>query len=165
MEKVRCFISGMPGCGKTTMIERLLPYIKDYTGFITKDVREHGKRVGFDIEDIVTKERLPLARTGREKPTVGKYHIFIDNLERIALNAIERKANVLVIDEIGKMEFCSKRVKEKILDAIESNRNLVATLHRNYLHLARNNTLIWLEKGHWNETFERLRKLLKGVCK
>ena len=43
-------LTGPPGCGKTTIIERLIERLADLrvAGFYTQELREHGQRVGFE---------------------------------------------------------------------------------------------------------------------
>ncbi len=154
------FISGRPGSGKTTLVLELLPYLDDYTGFITTEVRESGKRIGFKIKDISTGEEDWLAKVGAEGPSVGKYGVMINNLERIALKSLERKAKWTVIDEVGKMEFCSERVKKAILGAFKRE-NLIAVLHRDFLYLA-DTDVFWLEKEKFQEVKNKILEIIKN---
>ncbi len=43
-------LTGFPGCGKTTVLERVVQHLGDLrlTGFLTLELREHGQRVGFE---------------------------------------------------------------------------------------------------------------------
>jgi len=43
-------LTGHPGCGKTTVLERALEHLGDLrlAGFVTLELREHGQRVGFE---------------------------------------------------------------------------------------------------------------------
>ncbi len=55
MEKpANVFLTGRPGVGKTTVIERALQMMGDIEmhGFITREMREDGRRVGFRIARI-----------------------------------------------------------------------------------------------------------------
>ena len=64
--KVKILITGPPRSGKSTLIARLIEYFSkkqiSIYGFLTPEVREGNRRIGFDIEDISTKEREKLAR-------------------------------------------------------------------------------------------------------
>jgi nucleoside-triphosphatase len=44
-------LTGPPGCGKTTVILRLLQRLRDLrlVGFYTLEMRQRGQRVGFEI--------------------------------------------------------------------------------------------------------------------
>jgi nucleoside-triphosphatase len=43
-------LTGPPGCGKTTVIRRLVEQLGDLrqAGFYTQEIRERGQRVGFE---------------------------------------------------------------------------------------------------------------------
>ena len=43
-------LTGPPGCGKTTVLERVVEHLGDLrlAGFLTLELREHGQRVGFE---------------------------------------------------------------------------------------------------------------------
>ena len=50
------FITGYPGSGKTTIFNNIVTYLKENIpdlhlyGFITREIREEGRRIGFSIE-------------------------------------------------------------------------------------------------------------------
>jgi nucleoside-triphosphatase THEP1 len=116
-------ITGPPGCGKSTLIERILSRIdRPCTGFFTREIREGGKRVGFAILTLKGEEGI-LARVGHPSPVrVGKYGVHLEDLERLAVPAMipSRPDEIVVVDEIGKMESRSsvfRRTLEEILDS------------------------------------------------
>jgi nucleoside-triphosphatase len=53
-------------------------------------------------------------------------------LKKIALNAFEN-AQIVIIDEIGKMEFYSRSFKYYLFKNLEKDVNLIATLHRDFV--------------------------------
>ncbi|XP_055530044.1 cancer-related nucleoside-triphosphatase isoform X2 [Wyeomyia smithii] len=111
-------ITGMPGVGKTTIMRNLSLELRKRTikfdGFYTEELRKSdGERIGFDIVTFDDK-RAPLARVSeflRNSPAgcrVGKYTVCVSEFESLALPALnERTANLLLLDEIGKMELKS----------------------------------------------------------
>ncbi len=48
-------ITGPPGCGKTTIICRLIERLDGLrlAGFYTRELREQGQRVSFEAEDLI----------------------------------------------------------------------------------------------------------------
>lgn len=109
----RILLSGRPGCGKTTVIQRSLELIGHdrCAGFYTREVREGEQRIGFDVVTLDGR-RGPLARIGIAGPRVGRYGVDIRSFERLALPALAARADgsqrrILVLDEIGKMELLS----------------------------------------------------------
>ena len=113
-EPPRVLLSGRPGCGKTTVIRRAVELIgaSRCAGFYTEELREQGRRVGFDVV-TVDGQRAPLARAGAAGPRVSRYGVDVGSFEDLGVAALEsglaRGDRVLVIDEIGKMELHSDR--------------------------------------------------------
>jgi len=85
----KILITGPPRCGKSTLIVKLIEYFSKRQitihGYLTPEVREGSNRIGFDIEDIKTKEREKLARKGNysTKYHLGSYCVFIESFEKI----------------------------------------------------------------------------------
>lgn len=137
---------GNPGVGKTTLIEYLFHYLSklnlsySLSGFITKELRIGGERVGFDL--IYLKDpsfKLPLARrkdgvssSQREGPQVGKYIVFMENLNRFVEIlesdlSVSQGKSIVFIDEIGKMEAYSEKFIN-LLENVWGEDLLIATL-------------------------------------
>ncbi|MBI4513908.1 MAG: AAA family ATPase [Gemmatimonadetes bacterium] len=111
----RILLTGPPGCGKTTLILKTLEILnRPAAGFYTIEVREPGGggRLGFDVVAL-NGERGPLARVAALGPRVGKYGVDVASFERIGARALEEglrhPGTILVVDELGKMEFFSSR--------------------------------------------------------
>ena len=116
-------ITGWPGVGKTTAVravaERLRARGARVDGFVTLERRDAatGVRVGFDAVNLDGSRRAPLAiakaraQHAATTPRVGKYAVDVESFESVALSIIERShdVDVLVVDEIGKMELLSPR--------------------------------------------------------
>ncbi len=124
-------LTGLPGAGKTTIIKRVIGEGIDAGGFYTEEMREHGRRTGFKIVTLDGRRDI-LADTKREsKFRVGKYRINIQALEDLGVgsvsDAIGRK-DVVIIDEIGKMELFSERFKEVVLRALDSDKIVLGTI-------------------------------------
>jgi nucleoside-triphosphatase len=56
-----CLLTGPPGCGKTTVIRRLIERLDDLrlAGFYTQEVREKGQRVGFEAISLSGRQPVP----------------------------------------------------------------------------------------------------------
>ena len=48
------FLTGLPGCGKTTVIRHVIERLTDkqLAGFYTREVRQHGQRMGFEANRL-----------------------------------------------------------------------------------------------------------------
>jgi len=136
MEKLKLLITGKPGVGKTTCVEkivRMLPPSR-VVGFLTREVREQGTRVGFRIE-IIGNGAVPLARKHHRSPyRVGRYGVYVENVDFTVteLKAREKQLNpsprIYIIDEIGKMEAYSSRFRQWVETVLSSEWPVVATI-------------------------------------
>jgi nucleoside-triphosphatase len=112
-EPLRILLTGPPGCGKTTVILRTLRLLSQTTaGFYTEEVRSGagGGRLGFDVVALDGR-RGPLARIGGQGPRIGKYAVDLQSFEDVGVRALEAGLRepdaLLVVDELGRMEFLS----------------------------------------------------------
>jgi nucleoside-triphosphatase len=129
----RVLLEGRPGAGKTTVAARLAELLKGRgvraAGFFTREIREGGRRVGFEIETL-DGERETLAHVKLPgPPRVGRYGVDIEAFERVALPALSRRPEVVLVDELGKMELASERFREAITGLLERPVPFVATVH------------------------------------
>jgi nucleoside-triphosphatase len=125
-------LTGRPGVGKTTVIRRLAELLpgRAIAGFYTDEIREAGRRQGFRVTTLsgVT-DVLAHART-RSPYRVGRYGVDVEAFERIALPELGRHADVLLIDEIGKMECFSSRFVQAVREVLDGATPVVATVAR-----------------------------------
>lgn len=132
-ESVNVLLTGRPGIGKTTLIKRLIETSSlSKGGFYTEEVREKGQRVGFSLITLDGKRSL-LAHLKTKSPyRVGRYGVDIDTFEAIGVESI-RKAistnDIIIIDEIGRMELFSRKFREVVLQALKTGR-VVATIKK-----------------------------------
>jgi len=131
------FLTGQPGVGKTSVLLRVVDALKakgyNVRGMITREIREQGTRVGFEIIDLYTGQKGWLAHIRQPSgPQVSKYRVNLDDLKNIGVNAILnaiRNADVIVVDEIGPMELFSQVFRDTILQVVESTKPLLGTIH------------------------------------
>ncbi|MCM8819272.1 MAG: NAD(P)H-hydrate epimerase [Candidatus Omnitrophica bacterium] len=122
------FLTGKPACGKTTLIKELLKYIKNCRGFFTEEIRENNQRVGFKVITLIGNEAIFAHKDFNFPYSVGKYKIDIDSFNKIAIRelkeALEENCEIVVIDEIGKMEVLSQEFKKICLEILDKRRVL-----------------------------------------
>jgi nucleoside-triphosphatase len=130
----RILLEGRPGIGKTTVAAALIDLLRDLgvplTGFLTREIREGGGRVGFSLETL-TGERATLAHVNLPgPPRVGKYGVDLPAFEELAIPTLERadRGAVAILDELGKMELASERFRVAVLELLERPGALVATV-------------------------------------
>jgi nucleoside-triphosphatase len=129
---LRLLLTGSPGIGKTTLIRAVIERLEEITcaGFYTEEKRQRGQRVGFKIVTLDGQEGI-LASIGRKDPTVGQYSVHVGEFEKLALPYLDpgiTRADLYVIDEIGKMELLSGKFRTKIVDLLAEPTHLLATI-------------------------------------
>lgn len=133
-------ITGMPSVGKTQTLIKIMEFLGEngyiLEGMLTEPIIKHKKRVGFYVEDWQTKEKEVFAHLDFDsKEKVGEYGVDIGALERIGVPAIEKAisnedVNIIIIDEIGKMEMLSEKFCEAVIEALDSDKPIIVTLHK-----------------------------------
>ena len=134
---MKAIITGRPGIGKSTVLKEVIKFLEKngwrVGGIICPEVRVGGRRVAFEIVDLLTGERGTLASTTLSNgPMVGRYYVNINDLDRISVNAIIRsleEADLTAIDEIGPMEMKSSSFRTIITKTLMSDKRLIAVVH------------------------------------
>jgi nucleoside-triphosphatase len=125
-------LTGRPGVGKSTCVMRVLELLgRPAGGFVTAEVRERGTRVGFALRTLDGRQAT-LAHVNRAgPPRVGKYGVNVAALDRVGVPAIRaavRRGELVVIDEIGKMELASPAFREAVEEALQSPAPVLGTI-------------------------------------
>lgn len=131
------FVTGPPSVGKTSVLLRSVNGLKDkgykIGGMISREVREGGVRVGFEIMDFSTGQRGWLAHINQPTgPKISKYRVNLTDLDAIGVSSILdaiRNADIIMVDEIGPMELFSSAFRNAVSQAIESNKPMLGTIH------------------------------------
>jgi nucleoside-triphosphatase THEP1 len=124
-------VTGPPRCGKSTLIERVVGTIqKPMTGFFTREMREGGKRVGFSITTLDGRKGVLAHQEIKGRFRVGKYGVNLDHIDQIAVpSMIPAKADeIVVIDEIGKMECFSPLFCQTLVKVLDSENPLIGSI-------------------------------------
>jgi nucleoside-triphosphatase len=129
-EKV--LLTGRPGCGKTTLIKRVVNNLpRPAGGFYTEEIRDGGTRAGFKIVTL-DGEEVVFAHIDLKTPErIGKYRLDLSALETVGVKAVReavRGRRLVVIDEIGPMEIRSAIFRDAINEALDSEVPVLATI-------------------------------------
>ena len=128
----KVLVTGRPGCGKTTLIKRVLNELPQrFGGFYTEELRDHGSRVGFKVVALEGGEAVFAHVDFTTPERVGKYGLDLSALEAVGVNAIREALQAerpIVIDEIGPMEIRSVVFREAVNDALDSELPILATI-------------------------------------
>jgi nucleoside-triphosphatase len=125
-------LTGAPGSGKTTIVHKSISATKTRAGgFYTREIREGRTRLGFEIVTL-DGSRAVLAHVDIRGPQrVGKYVVNVANLDEIAVPAMCRAVHacdIVVVDEIGKMELLSPAFREALLEVLNSGKRVLGTI-------------------------------------
>lgn len=126
------FITGLPGVGKTTLIQEIIKELNlDAGGFYTQEIRGKGVRKGFKITTLNNQEGI-LAHVNIKSPyRVSKYKINLKGLEEIGVRSILdalKEDKVIVVDELGTMELFSEKFKKAVLAVLNSKNKVLGTV-------------------------------------
>jgi len=125
-------LTGSPGTGKTTVIRQAIARSKAKAGgFYTEEIRSGGTRLGFRIVTLDGQNAILAHVDNHSRYRVSKYGVDVQNLDNVGVAAINRaidESDLIVIDEIGKMELFSPRFREAVLKAIDSGKKALGTI-------------------------------------
>jgi nucleoside-triphosphatase len=128
----KLLITGRPGIGKTTVIERVVARLPPgtATGFFTREVRAGGARRGFALETLDGRRAALAEVDGGGAPRVGRYRVRLDGLEAVGVPALAPRPGVrlVVVDEIGKMECLSPAFRDAVRRALAGPTAVLGTV-------------------------------------
>jgi nucleoside-triphosphatase len=127
-------LTGFPGCGKTTLVRRVLEQLRDLrlVGFYTQELRDDaGRRVGFQAIALNGGSATLASVGSKSKIRVGKYGVELPDFDLLLDNEFNRKAadvDLFVVDEIGKTECFSRRFVGLIGRLLDGDVPVLATI-------------------------------------
>jgi nucleoside-triphosphatase len=167
---IKCvLLTGLPRTGKTTLLKKIIENLNSCGGFYTEQIIQNNKRIGFKIKTLDGKEGILAKKDLESKYRLGKYGINLEDLENIGVKAIERairEKEVVVIDEIGKMEFFSEKFKRVVSEALDSDRIVIGVIHRNLLDTLKFRSdveILEVNLNNHQEILKRCRSLLQSL--
>jgi nucleoside-triphosphatase len=125
-------LTGRPGVGKTTALRRLAALLAGWRlgGFYTEEIRAGGRRVGFRAVTFGGAARVIAHVAHRGAARVGAYRVDVGAVDDLADTALApgAAADVLLVDEIGRMECLSARFVLRTRALLDAGRLVVATI-------------------------------------
>lgn len=127
----RIFLSGPPGCGKTTAVRKVADILGGAArGFYTLEVRDaNRRRIGFRVVPLDGDSGELAAKGAGPGPRVGSYRVNVESFERVALPSLEvAEDRIVIIDEIGKMECFSEKFVRRVREIFQADSGVLATV-------------------------------------
>jgi len=131
MRPTNILFTGSPGCGKTSLIEKIAKQIqRPVTGFLTREIRQKGRRVGFAICTLDGREGVLAHEVMQSAVRVGRYGVNLEDVERIAVPSMVPPGDDrwVIIDEIGKMECLSQLFRDTLLEVLDAPNGVIASI-------------------------------------
>ena len=150
------------------MIQRLLGEISDkkVSGFVTPEIKINDVRQGFKIIDLVSKEEEILASLNiKHGPSVSRYKVNVEGIDSIMDKFLENyeSSEYVIIDEIGMMEFYSKKFRETVRMVLSSDKKVVATLSKKFLKEYKDKGQIYtLTRENFDDVFDKVWRQIRG---
>ena len=131
--RTNIIITGIPGSGKSTILKKVISEYKNKVGFVTNEVRENGKRIGFEIETHSGEKSFLAHVDFKSDLKVSKYYVDINNLNDMITKVTEFNSDdLLFLDEIGQMELFSEKFKDLTTNYLDSPNTCISTLSKVY---------------------------------
>jgi len=123
---------GPSGAGKTTLIKKLSDIFKEFNaaGFYTVEIMEDGVQKGTEVVSLYGENRVLCHKNLKSRHSVGKYKVDVKGFEDLleGIFSREKKKGIYFIDEIGKTECVSRKFNKIILELLESDKPVIATI-------------------------------------
>jgi nucleoside-triphosphatase len=135
---IKIGITGLPGSGKTYALLRVIEMLKDEDliigGMIDEPLTDGRRRTGFSVRNILTGETQVFASADIEsKIMIGKIGVDLAKFEQVGIAAIKtacEKCDIIVIDEVGKVEVESQAFIDTVKEALDVDKPMILTLHK-----------------------------------
>ena len=133
--KSNLLLTGLPGVGKTTVIQRAASRFEPrfLAGFYTLEIRTDAGRQGFAIRTFDGDEAILAHRDFKTGPAVGRYRVDLAAIEKVIVPSLRpkgRDTKLIIIDEIGKMECLSPAFCQAVLAALDGTLDVLGTIPR-----------------------------------
>ena len=166
-------LTGNPGTGKTSLIKQAVADFEgEAGGFYTEEIRSQGTRHGFRLVTLDGQQAILAHIDIQSRYRVSKYGVDIQSLDRVGVSALHMAAeqcDLIVIDEIGKMELFSADFREAVLEIIGGGKRVLGTimLHSNpwadAIKRQPQVKLVTATRANYNQVLDDLRHWLRAT--
>jgi len=132
--------TGARHCGKTTSAAELVQKVRDegfkVCGLLSPCVYRDGELVGFDVLDLRTNHRAPLARCKTSNGKAGPFNFITEGL-KLGNSALTeettKSADLVIVDEFGKLELEGQGWRKNVDSLLASSDALILLVVRREL--------------------------------
>ncbi|WP_287586400.1 NTPase [Candidatus Borrarchaeum sp.] len=174
LKKINALIQGPPRTGKSTLVAKLCSMLetKGYNigGIQTPEIREKNRRVGFWVVDLHTEKKEILAHVEiKSRFRVSKYGVDLNSFNELAITAIKsaiENYDIVVIDEIGKMELFSEKFQDVVIRGLNSSKPVIGTMgkiNHPFVRLLKSRSdvnVLTIDRGNMEDTYQEICRLL-----
>ena len=138
VKNLKIGISGVIGIGKTETLKRIIDMLEEEEisigGMITEPILEDNRQMGFQVMDWETKEKAVFAHLNLDTSLkIRGYGVDLDALNEVGVKAVEnaaRKNDVILVDEIGKIEVESDKFNNVVKNVMNINKPMILTFNK-----------------------------------
>jgi nucleoside-triphosphatase len=132
LRHAKTLITGKPGVGKTTLVQKIIDRMRsiNMAGFLTTEIRDRKSRLGFELQGLNGDRRILAHVEIDSRHRVGRYGVDTRGFEEFlsALDLLNPDVELIVIDEIGKMELFSGRFRNLVRAVMNSDKQVLASI-------------------------------------
>lgn len=139
-------------------------------GIVTPEIKEKNRRIGFWVQDLSTGNKEILAHINiKSMFKVSKYGVDLDAFDGLAFTAINSaidNCDIVVIDEIGKMELFSEKFQEIVIKGLNSNKPVIGTMGKithPFVRLLKSRSdvqVLTIDRGNMEDNYQEICRLL-----
>ncbi|MFW6304633.1 MAG: NTPase [Candidatus Saliniplasma sp.] len=138
VKSLKVGISGVIGIGKTDTLKRIISMLSEegvnVGGMITEPILEDNRQMGFQVMNWKTKEKAVFAHLNLDSQIrIKGYGVDIHALNQVGVRAIEeaiQNDDLILVDEIGKMEVESEEFNRIVKIALDVNKPMILTFNK-----------------------------------
>lgn len=165
---MKLLLTGEPRSGKTTLLEGFINEVPDKQGFVTREVREDGERVGFELVSSLGQTATLASVNSDSDIRVSRYGVEVNQLNAFMDDLPPaQEGNLLYVDEIGQMELFSDRFKTLIMGYLNSDNPYAGTITSVFQdafteQVLKRDDVVLLKIGQENR--DQIREVLSGLA-
>jgi nucleoside-triphosphatase THEP1 len=134
---MKIFITGQPGVGKSTLLQKILDYKKEAVikGCIVDEIKEEKTRTGFKIRYISPHRETILAskKEHLSDSYIEQYSVNINGIEKELIPYMNEMINTqnvdyIIFDEIGRMQNTSPLFLQKLDKLLEKDTVILSSI-------------------------------------